>query len=513
MVDKKLLTKNSLSGFIQKIIIAGITFLAIPIFIRTKGTQVYGIFATIGVLGELGRLTELGFNKTLVKFLSVQGKKKESSQDIIIASSVVLSVLVPLTIFLLLADKFVLSVILKIPQADLYQSQEFYYYAVLANFFLLLGSLYSSVIESQRFIYKINRLQLIYSLMYWGLIILALLLKLGLHEIGIAIFISALVWFILTVIMLKNIWGKFDLTGFKSYVKPSLKKLTSYSLKIYLSSLLGFFEEPLLKILVSHFFGIKYVGFLDIGIRIKSQLYRLLQTLVYPLFQLFSELKNKNQISFILRDIEEKLFLLMTPLCVIIATCSGSFINLWLGTSESAIILSVIVITVGSLLLQLTILPTIYYLTIYHPVILVFTQFIGIVVSVVSVYVGHYFIGYNSVYLSFIGTYIVDLVLRLYYQKKYLGCTLFNNKTYLFRFSGAMLSLSIFGFILSYVFRHHNILNLLVTPITLVVSTFFLIKYFKLITPEDFVRYPMLQAASKWYNWVVRKKDFISQYE
>ncbi len=512
MVDKKLLTRNSLSGFVQKIIIAVVTFLAIPIFIRTKGAQVYGIFATIGVLGELGRLTELGFNKTLVKFLSVQGKTKESTHDIVVASSVVMILLIPLTVCLLLADNFVLSYILKIPKTDIDQSRQFYYYAVSANFFLLLGSLYSSVIESQRLIYKINQLQLIYSLLYWGLIILAIVLGFGLREIGIAIFISALIWFILTVIMLRVIWGRFDLTGFRSYVKTSLKKLTNYSVKIYLSSLLGFFEEPLLKIMVSHFFGIRYVGFLDIGIRVKSQLYRLLQTLVYPLFQLFSELTDKKNISFIMKDIEEKLFLLITPLCIILATCSGSFIHLWLGSNESSIILSVIVITVGSLLLLLTNLPTLYYLTIYHPVILVFTQVVGIVVSVTLVYVGHYFIGYSSVYLSFLGSYGVDFYMRLYYQKKFLNCTLFTNEGYLFRFVGGMLLLAIIGATLSYIFRYNNIINLLVTPATLIIVTFLLIKYLKLITNEDIERYPVLQTARKWY-FTVKQQYFFNSIE
>jgi O-antigen/teichoic acid export membrane protein len=449
----------------------------------------------------------LGFNKTLVKFLSYQGKTKESSQDILVASSVVLSLLIPLTVFLLLADDFVLSYILKIPKADIYQSRQFYFYAVSANFFLLLGSLYSSVIESQRLIYKINLLQLIYSLLYWGLIVLAILLGFGLREIGMAIFISALVWFILIVGMLRYTWGKFDLSGFRGYLKTSFKKLTNYSLKIYLSNLLGFFEEPLIKILVSHFFGIRYVGYLDIGIRVKSQLYRLLQTLVYPLFQLFSELTDKIQISFIMKDIEEKLFLLITPLCIILATCSGSFIHLWLGSKESSIVLSVIFITVGALLLQLTILPTLYYLTIYHPVILLFTQIVGIVVSVLIVFVGHNFIGYNSVYLSFVGSFLVDLFLRLHYQKKFLNCTLFTNEGYLLRFAGSMSILAIVGIILSYILRYKNIINLLVTPTVLAIITFLLIKYFKLITKEDIERYPVLQTARKWY-FTIKKQYF-----
>jgi len=350
-------------------------------------------------------------------------------------------------------------------------------------------------------------LQLVYSLLYWGLIIIALLLHLGLREIGMAIFSSAMIWFILILIMLRNIWGKFDLTGFRAYVRASFKKLTNYSLKIYLSSLLGFFEEPLIKILVSHFFGIKYVGFLDIGIRIKSQLYRLLQTLVYPLFQLFSELKDKKSISYIMKDIEEKLFLLMTPLCIIMATCTASFIHLWLGTNESAIIVSVIVISIGALLFQLTILPTLYYLTIYHPVSLVFTQVVGIIVSILLVYAGHFYLGYRSVYLSFIGTYVVDLVMRLYYQKKFLDCILFNNEGYRFRFAGGMLILAIIGAGFSYIFRNYNMINLLITPLTLLIATAIIIRYFALITEEDLIRYPIPRISRKWLSFLVKNSN------
>jgi O-antigen/teichoic acid export membrane protein len=236
-----------------------------------------------------------------------------------------------------------------------------------------------------------------------------------------------------------------------------------------------------------------------VGIRVKSQLYRLLQTLVYPLFQLFSELTDKKNISFIMKDIEEKLFLLITPLCIILATCTGSFIHLWLGSNESSIILSVIVISICALLLQLTVLPTLYYLTIYHPVILLFTQVVGIVVSIAIVYVGHYFIGYSSVYLSFIGSFVVDLILRLYYQKKFLDCTLFSNEGYFVRFAGGMILLAIIGSLFSYLLRHNNIINLMVTPAVLILTTFFLIKYLKLITHEDIERYPVLQTARKWY--------------
>jgi O-antigen/teichoic acid export membrane protein len=489
MVDKKLFAKNSFSGLIQKIIIAIITFLAIPIFIHTKGKEIYGIFATISVLGELSRLTELGFTKTLIKFLSIQGRTKESSQDILIATIVVLCILVPVTCFLFVADNFVLLSILRIPLNQIEQSREFYYYAVAANSLLLMGSLYSSVIESQRYIYKINILQLVYSLLYWCLIILVLLLGYDLRAIGLVIFASALIWFVLTIGMMRYIWGPFHLSGFGKYFKTSFKKLTNYSLKIYLSSILAFFEEPLIKILVSNFFGVTYVGYLDIGIRIKSQIYRLLQTLIYPLFQLFSEIQDKVKLRFILKDIQEKLFIITAPLCIILITCTGSFIHLWLRNSDSTIIWTAIIITSGALLFQFTIMPTIYFLTIYHPTTLIFTQVIIILVNAVTVYVGHFFIGYYSVYLSFILFYITQALLRLYYQKKYLNCSLFTDKKLLRNFIVSLLILSLMGGGLNISLNHSNLLNILISPIVLGLATLFLFKFLNIITKEDILKY------------------------
>jgi O-antigen/teichoic acid export membrane protein len=504
MVDKKLFVKNSLSGLFQKIIVSIINLFAITIFIRIKGAEIYGVYALIGVLGDLGRLSELGFNKTLVKFLSEQGRTKESSQDIIVASIVMLCILIPVTVFLVFACNFILLNVFNVPKHLLDQAKQLYYYALAANALLLLGGLYNAVIESQRYIYKTSFLQLVQSLSYWGLIIIAILLGFGLREIGMAVFLSAFIWFVLTVGVMKSIWGRIDLSGFTHYIKQSFRKLTKYSVKVYVSSLLGFLEEPLIKILVSNFCGIKYVGFLDVGIRVKSQLFRLLQTLVYPFFQLFSELKDKKQISAILKDVEEKIILAMIPMCIIIAYCSGSFIHLWLATGEHSIINSTIVITVGALLFQLTIMPNVYYLTIYHPNILVLTQAVAIVINIIVIYIGHFFLGYSSIYFGFASIYGTQFLMRLYYQKKFLNCTLFSDKTYLKNLIIAVGLLSLAGISIAYLFRHSNIINLIINPIVIVILTLFFYKYFALIKNDDIKKY--LGNNNFWpLKWIFTK--------
>ena len=73
MIKKKRLINNSISGLFQLIITAILTFLCIPIFIKGLGTDQYGVFALVSVIGNLNLFTNLGLNSSLTKFLAEQG--------------------------------------------------------------------------------------------------------------------------------------------------------------------------------------------------------------------------------------------------------------------------------------------------------------------------------------------------------------------------------------------------------------------------------------------------------
>ena len=73
MTRKKVLINNSLSGVCQLVITALLTFFSIPIFIHKLGTELYGVFALVSVIGNLNLFTNLGLDVALRKFIAEQG--------------------------------------------------------------------------------------------------------------------------------------------------------------------------------------------------------------------------------------------------------------------------------------------------------------------------------------------------------------------------------------------------------------------------------------------------------
>ena len=88
MTKKKVLINNSISGVCQLVITALLTFFSIPVFIHKLGTDLYGVFALVSVIGNLNLFTNLGLDVSLTKFIAEQGKSTESDKDILAFQSV-----------------------------------------------------------------------------------------------------------------------------------------------------------------------------------------------------------------------------------------------------------------------------------------------------------------------------------------------------------------------------------------------------------------------------------------
>ncbi|NBC81809.1 MAG: oligosaccharide flippase family protein [Bacteroidetes bacterium] len=490
MIDKKLFAKNSISGFLQKILIAVLTFYTIPIFIKELGDVKYGIFGTLTVLIEFGRLVNVGFNSALIKFLSNQGKTRESSHDILVALITMLVIILVFAIPVFIFNDFIILHVFNIDISYLEESRSMFNYMMLSSCLLVWGIIFSGVLESQKKIYLVNMLQLVYSVIYWSSIIAVVHLGYGLPMVGLAAFIAALIWFILSVSFARKTWGMLHFIGLQSNFFKVLKKQLSYSAKIYVGGLLGLTWEPLIKILVSNFFGVTYVGFLDIGFRIRNQLYRILQSALWPLFQLFSELKDQNRISTIIQQIEEKIALLVLPLSAILIFIMHPVIELWIGDNVNVISFSVLSVTVGSLIGQLVVQPNFYYWNAYRPTVGILNQIIKTATMVIVLYALYKTIGYKAVYWGFIITNLVQLIIGLYFQKRFLNSMIFTDgKEFLKLISGLAIMFAT-GYI-TYLFL--GVLNniLYITTLTLVisVSAFVVYREFRLLRKNDVFRF------------------------
>jgi len=487
-MDKKLIAKNSLIGMIEKIIIAIVTFTAIPIFIRILGSEAYGIFAIISVIGALDRFTNLGLNAALIRYISGQGRTQESHYDIVVALSLLLTILIPLTIALFLFHEFIILTIMKVPQDSYREARILFLFSAGANFLLFLGSPLTAVIESQKFMYIVSYLRILNRGLYWGLIIVFSLLGFGLSGVGIAIMISTVVWFAGTVIMMFRIWGPVSYQGIKRHYRIILRKQLSYSFKVYFSSLLVLILHPITKIFISNFFGVTNVGVFDIALRITRQVGGILRNALWPLFQLFSEIKDKSKTRMLVHDVEQKMYFLVIPLVSILFFITHPVIAIWIGENIEIITFSVISITGTHLLFTLTVHPQITYLTAWHPVRVVHIQMARAVINILVILAAHRFLGYYTVLLSYFMAFFLTFIYQLILQRKYLNSLIFDSLSQLFKLILSFCILLACGFVLYKSLNSHWIKILVIPPCLIVISAI-LYRLFRLITKEDVDRY------------------------
>ena len=487
MANKKLFMKNAFSGMIQKVLIAILTFFTIPVFIFKLGPEAYGIFATVSVIGDLSRIANIGFHIALIKYLSIQGKTKESAIDIVVAFTGMVAIIVPVSVLMIIFNKFVLVNVLNVSALNLAQSKMLYIYLVLANMLLFIGLTFSAMLESLKMIYKVNLFQLIYSITYWSLMLIVLWMGKGLEAIGLMAFVAALIWFILIVTMAFNAWGKLSINGIRILYWKSVKKQLTYGLQLYASGLMGLFGEPVIKVLVANIFGHAYVGFLDIGLRIRNQVGRVFDAAMWPLFQLFSEMREDASKSRIVKDIQEKTALIILPVCFMILFGAKSLVTLWIGNNIDIISMNIIIVTVGSLISFLVFSPMNHYLGVDHPMILFVNSAISNIIYLGTVYFTHKFFGYNSVYLCFALAYIVNVGIMIYSQRKYLNSGIFDSMAEISRLGLYLVIMILVGWLLSYI--KYPIIHLATLAIVIPVLSLLIYIFISLINKNDIDRY------------------------
>ncbi|MCC6255620.1 MAG: oligosaccharide flippase family protein [Ignavibacteriaceae bacterium] len=486
---KKLLIKNSLFGFGQSIVNFLLILIAVPIFIKMLGIESYGVFALVMVVGNLNTFANLGIVNALVKYIASQGKTKESNFDI--AVNIILTVLVifPLTLLAIYLNKFILLDLLKVPLKLFAEANLLYYWLLCTNILLLIGQIFKSILDALQKIYITSLLQLFYNILYWGLILLTLILGYNLSSIGVAIFASALIWFIFILIKALKEWGSLSLKGLRNNFKYSAKKQLNYGLKIYASGLLGFFAEPLMKILISNFIGIVEVGFFDIALKLKNQLSGVISQIFYPLFPFIAEQKDKSLIRKYIHDLEQKTFYLIVPIIVIINFTMYSFINIWLGNNNDIISITAILFISFYLLGSSTVLPMYMFLLAKDFVDkILFIQFLNTLFYIISFLITVKTIGYFSIIISYSTAILSSFICLIYYQKKYLNSFIFDS-------SMNFIKLLIIGCLLfsigtiTNLFITTNLLRLVIDPIIIVLVSIILYRKFKMITILDIERY------------------------
>jgi O-antigen/teichoic acid export membrane protein len=417
----KLLHKNSLSGVGQLVLTAGLTFFSIPIFIRTLGDEAYGAFSIVTLAGNLNIFANLGLNTALLKFLSVQGKSKESDHDIALTLGLLLLIMVPLSTLAIYQQSYILQSMLGMSTKLYNQVATLYRCVVVANLIILLGQTFTTVLDSQQRMYLTNFYQLIYSILYWGGLIVVVSLGYGLPEIGFIILAAAIIWFSLVLIAAWRIWGWLQLEGLRVNLVRVARKQISFSSKVYAAGLLTMLFEPMTKVLVARLIGVREVGYLEIAYKVRSQLWALVTKVTYPIYPKIARENDSYKLSQLLGGYQTGMLLVMMPFLLFLSIALPDLFLLWLPTTTTIIVTATLYISATFVINSLSIPPYYFLMSRQYVGKTVWIQLTNVGVNLLVILLTYRIMGIYGFILGNSIAILTSMVLCLYYQKKYLG--------------------------------------------------------------------------------------------
>lgn len=488
MIKKKRLINNSISGLVQLIITAILTFLCIPIFISKLGTEQYGVFALVSVIGNLNLFTNLGLNSSLTKFLAEQGQCMDSDRDIVTTFLISIFIIFPISILAFIFRFELLTILLDIPISYYSEAEKLFCWLLIANSTLLIGQTFTAILNALQRIYLTNIIQLVYSIVYWLGTIIVVLLGYHIDVVGKVICTASFIWISLSLYYAIHHWGKIAIKGsFICFIRHA-KKQIKYGIQLYSSGVIAFFNEPLFKIIISNFFGMSAVAYYEIALKIRSQLSGLFQKMMQPLFPYISQLTDKQFISTLVADLTKKTFLIVLPICALLGLGCRDIVTLWLRSDVNQYTLFIIGIVLPYLIFSPLTLPIYLYLMAKgHPDKTIVFQLVTVISNIILFYSLCKYCSFYTIIISNGISYFFSFCIGLYYQRKYLNIKYYLNMHTLVKFFILIVIYSIIGLGNSLIIN--EIYSIIFVALTVLSSTLIAYKYLQIISFDDILRY------------------------
>ncbi|HSW56700.1 MAG TPA: oligosaccharide flippase family protein [Ignavibacteriaceae bacterium] len=482
---KNQLLLGSLSGTIQIIVNTILIFITIPIFIDKLGLHSYSIFSLLLLFNNLNVFVNLGLNTSLIKYVAEQGKSIQSNYDIAVSFIMLSLILIPISALTIFFNDIFLINLFNIERIYITpETTTLFNYIIISNCFLLLGQIFSAVLDAQQKVYLNNFALILYNFLYWGLILLSLFQFPSFTSISYSILTATLIWFVFVYILFKRSWGSFRINGLKNNFLNTLKKQLSYGVKLYISGAISFFHEPITKLLISHFVGLNEVAFFDIAVRVKNQIWNLISRVFYPLFPFISKVNDINLIKNLIHTVEQKTVFLMIPVMITFIFISTPFVSVWIGTNVDIISTTMIFIT-SAYLVAIIVIPAYQFLMAKgYPEKTIIIQLLNVIVNTCLFFLTLPWLGYYAAVVSGVGSILSSFILTLYFQKKYLNSLIFDDFGQLGKSILIFILNIILGLILSEIIGI-NILKILLIPLFLITFSVWAFRILRIFTNEE----------------------------
>jgi O-antigen/teichoic acid export membrane protein len=474
-----------MTGALQYVVSAAFMLVAVSLFIRKLGTEQYGLFSLVGVVGSINVFTGLGLNVSLVRFLSVQGRTDESSTDILVNFVILFLVASLIALLGIPWSPQILRWLMGVPVAQLSDASDLFALCLIANVPLLIGQTFTGLLDAVMKVYLTNLLSLMYATLYWGLIAVSVFFDGSLHMVGISVVVAAAVWCLAAFVVGMFVWKPVRPNlGFRA-LTTSAGKQVRYGIQVATSTSIGILFEPVTKVLLSHLGGSQDIAFIDIGFRVKNQVWGFVSKIQYTFYPAVARMSDHKKIGFLINDLEQKTILFSIPIIAVIVTVALPLTSVWIRLDSQLIAFTIASVTSAHLLFSSTITPYYQYLIAKgfasRTIVL---QIVNVGANGLVLLLGYQYFGYPIAVLANTTAIFASCVVALLFQRREFGLSFLYPLRRMLRALFVLLAAIIVGFVM--VWRiDQDVVCIAAIVITLPSCTVILFRYAKLLTWED----------------------------
>lgn len=330
MSDNKFFNDTILAA-IDKVIVASIALLSIPVGIRYLGEDLFGLYLVLNMFTLTGVLSllDLGIGTGVQYYVGTHKDDVNKLQNVVFSSFILFA-----SMALLFTPLFYYSIpwIIDFIDTDIKPSQTIRQYLTLLSlglflqFFILL--LYSFFVGLAKF-YDIYRLNIIYTLAQNVTFMICFILTQDLQYV----FYCYLIIIFVRLLHMLTLLPK-NLYNVKAVDFVFLKDLGKYSIYIFFNRIVGIVNKQIDRLLIIDFLSIKWMTIYEAIVKLISPVNQITQVMYSALFpeitKLYSE-KKYDDIKSIYLKLLRYTYLLILPMCLFLFCAVEFILRLWVG--------------------------------------------------------------------------------------------------------------------------------------------------------------------------------------
>lgn len=319
-------------------------FILTPFIINNLGSEEYGIYIILGsIIGFLG-LMEFGLGSATIYYLSIYLKKDDYlNLNKIFSATFYFYLFISIFVFILiiLCSDSIIN-IMNINVIKNVNTFNLIFYSAISFLITFISSSFISVPQvKMRFdlFFYIQIIQNVFRLIFN---ILSIYLGFGLEGLIFSNIIVSIIYLIISIIISRKVLPELKIVKFDY---NSLRKIFSYGIYSFLSSIIGLFWKYSDTLLISYFLGPLYVAFFSVPQQIMLKLLGLINSVgnvLFPKFSSISSVDERNNLyldsTYIMLNVSVLIFV---PLSIIF----GDFLSLWISKdfSEKTYLIGIII--------------------------------------------------------------------------------------------------------------------------------------------------------------------------